>query len=234
MLISQVAVADTLSSMLKPEGKMQVGTSCGDDPFDATPLLGFLLSSGSHQPVSLSAAPPTWLLHPPLKSSAGKIRMGHFCPISLCLRAPTWIYSSFQAATSSHPRTQSPSLLGGFPYYNVWFNAQQRCLALAIDLHQVIPNLSFLSPRLWDIEDVRDGHSALSCHLSKLVLFCISFQPPKMSHTCYFPGTKLTPTYFGAEEMGISKSMIITGKTNTKSFWISWTQSFQQHQSMLY
>lgn len=59
MFISQVAVADTLLPMLKPEGKMQVGTSFGDDPFHNPPLLGFLLSSSAHHPVTLLAPPPT-------------------------------------------------------------------------------------------------------------------------------------------------------------------------------
>lgn len=63
-LISQVAVADTVLSMLKPEGKMQVGTSYGDDPFHDLPLTSFLLSSSAHHPAILLAPPPTQLLHP--------------------------------------------------------------------------------------------------------------------------------------------------------------------------
>ena len=64
MLISQVAVADTLLSMLKPEGKMQVGTSYGDDPFHNSPVLGFPLSSIAHHPVILLTLPCTQLLNP--------------------------------------------------------------------------------------------------------------------------------------------------------------------------
>jgi len=94
-LISQVAVADTLFSMLKPEGKMQVGTSYGNNPFHNPRLLGFLLSSSAHHPVIyLHLLPDSCICF--LISSAGEIWMGGFSPVSIFLSVVFQLRATFR------------------------------------------------------------------------------------------------------------------------------------------
>lgn len=57
-LIAQVAMANTLLSTLKPEGKAPVGTSYGDCSLRNSPLV-CLLSSSAHHPAIPVAPPPT-------------------------------------------------------------------------------------------------------------------------------------------------------------------------------